>query len=919
VRRLLSAAAVTAIVPVLLAVPVVSRPEPSPHPVAPHLTTLHVAPTAARHGLLADTGERSTARFGLVGATWTPGLLGDGATVEVRVHQAGGWSDWAPLEATDAGATAGSADARHAALVHPGQVVAEPMWVGPSDGVETRVVAASSAPAAVPDGLQVLLVDGGTSAADAHPGQAAPLGSDVASAAQAQPTIYTRADWGADESLRLHACPSGPDYGSTVLMGFVHHTDNANGYSRSEVPSIIRSIYAYHVQANGWCDIGYNFLVDRFGQIWEGRYGGITKPVIGAHTGGFNSNTFGVSLIGNYTSTAPSSAMLGALEHLFAWKLGAYYRDPLGKTTLIAGYFSGSRFAAGQSVTFNNVSGHRDADQTTCPGSAAYADLPAIRSGVRAAMGAGFVAPAVSPTSARMAAGRISVGSRVIGPQTWTMTVRDAGGATVVSTSGTANRSTPVAATWNLTDAAGAPVSPGTYTITLTGANSDGVSARPFRRSVVVTPPVTVSAPAHVPLDTDVAVHGAGRPNGEVGLKVVSNGVVTDLGTVSVNSAGAWTTGSLTVTAHHDLAWRVSDPTTGYVAKRKTRVAPWISSDVPATTFVRAGSAYSPFGTASPDAGNTVTVTLQRPTSSMVTSGPTVSVSPDGTWSSSFVPTAPTSAWVVDSRGLQSQARFVYPVSAPTATAPTSGYANRTVRVHGNAGHAPVKVSLFSRLGTSSSWTLVRQVTAATDGGFSLHLPLPDAAGRSLSWKLANGYGAAATGAVSVLATFPPTATGPTRAAWNSTRELSGTAVPGDVVTVWTRPTGTTSWVQAGSTKADGSKAWTFPLTITHDIDWRVTSKSGRSAVATIVVRPTIHAPASSPAGAAITIFGRAIPGQPLTLYRRWVGATTWKAVRTVTVAADGSWSVRRRPTLSAVWRATSHGQTSRSVTVSVS
>src|SRR3954447_14141984 len=184
----------------------------------------------------------------------------------------------------------------------------------------------------------------------------------MAEAAQSQPTIYTRAQWGADEHLRLRACPKGPDYSSTIKMGFIHHTDGPNGYTAAQVPSILRSIYAYHVESNGWCDIGYNFLVDRFGRIWEGRYGGITKPVLGAHTGGFNTDSFGASLIGNFTSTTPPAAMLSAVEKLFAWKLGTNYANPLGKAQMLAGSFSGSRFAAGSRVTFNVVSGHRDAD-----------------------------------------------------------------------------------------------------------------------------------------------------------------------------------------------------------------------------------------------------------------------------------------------------------------------------------------------------------------------------------------------------------------------------------------------------------------------------------------------------------------------------------------------------------------------------
>jgi uncharacterized protein with LGFP repeats len=153
------------------------------------------------------------------------------------------------------------------------------------------------------------------------------------------------------------------------------------------VPGILRSIYAYHVQSNHWCDVGYNFLVDRFGRIFEGRYGGISMPVIGAHTGGFNTDTFGTSLIGNFSTVPPPAATMNALADLFAWKLGSYYRNPSGKTVLLAGTSDhASRNKPGTLVTFNTISGHRDAAFTTCPGDRAYALLPSLRSMVAARM-----------------------------------------------------------------------------------------------------------------------------------------------------------------------------------------------------------------------------------------------------------------------------------------------------------------------------------------------------------------------------------------------------------------------------------------------------------------------------------------------------------------------------------------------------
>ena len=138
------------------------------------------------------------------------------------------------------------------------------------------------------------------------------------SAVTAKPKIYSRAQWGADERMRdkasLHYCE--------VHAGFVHHTVNANDYTRAEVPGILRSIYAYHTQSRGWCDIGYNFLVDRFGRIWEGRYGGVDRPVVGAHTLGYNDYSFAMSAIGNFEHRpAVRRRCSRPTAALFAWKL----------------------------------------------------------------------------------------------------------------------------------------------------------------------------------------------------------------------------------------------------------------------------------------------------------------------------------------------------------------------------------------------------------------------------------------------------------------------------------------------------------------------------------------------------------------------------------------------------------------------
>ena len=177
-----------------------------------------------------------------------------------------------------------------------------------------------------------------------------------------KPQVYSRAQWGADESKRDGA----PSY-FEVHGGFVHHTVNANDYKRKDVPAIIRSIYAYHTQSRGWSDIGYNFLVDRFGRIWEGRYGGVDRAVVGAHTRNYNSYSFAMSAIGNFELVQPSAQLVQAYAALMAWKLSLH------------GVSAASTIQRIGSKDFQAINGHRDAASTACPGKYLYAQVPEIR------------------------------------------------------------------------------------------------------------------------------------------------------------------------------------------------------------------------------------------------------------------------------------------------------------------------------------------------------------------------------------------------------------------------------------------------------------------------------------------------------------------------------------------------------------
>jgi uncharacterized protein with LGFP repeats len=182
-----------------------------------------------------------------------------------------------------------------------------------------------------------------------------------------KPKIITRAQWGADPAL-TNTCWD-PVYGDSLKMVFIHHTVTSNTYTAAEAPSIMRSMLAYHTQARGWCDIGYNFVVDKFGNIYEGRRGGMRRPVRGAHTGLYNPDSTGISMMGNFDTVHLSLPLQRALVRLVGWRLGTAYENGTGNETL-----AGKRF--------KRISGHRDAMATACPGRYGYAWLPTLRKDV---------------------------------------------------------------------------------------------------------------------------------------------------------------------------------------------------------------------------------------------------------------------------------------------------------------------------------------------------------------------------------------------------------------------------------------------------------------------------------------------------------------------------------------------------------
>ncbi|KUO21686.1 FG-GAP-like repeat-containing protein [Streptomyces dysideae] len=385
-----------------------------------------------------------TEQFSLLGVSWTGATKRLDGTAQVRTRSidTGEWSNWRNLDLEEG-------LAEH---VEPGmRGAAEPIWVGPSDGVEVQVVAADGAASAgLPKGLQVNLVDPGVvtsaetksvgtefepAAFAAETGPAAtptdaatptgtvtptdtttgsptpdpsatptdtasPTGSatptDPATASPSptetvptappstvtRPPITSRAQWGADESK----VDDPPAYNDKVQAVFVHHTVGSNSYSCAQSASLVRGIMAYHVDVNGWNDLGYNFLVDKCGQVFEGRAGGADLPVQGAHTYGFNSYSAGIAVLGDYqgdsakgiAAARPTRATLESVARVAAWKLGQYGGNPTGTVTLTAGGNTGV-WDKGEQATLNTISGHRDAYATECPGATMYAKLGEIR------------------------------------------------------------------------------------------------------------------------------------------------------------------------------------------------------------------------------------------------------------------------------------------------------------------------------------------------------------------------------------------------------------------------------------------------------------------------------------------------------------------------------------------------------------
>jgi hypothetical protein len=333
----------------------------------------------------------ATPRFNMVGLHWR----GSGAVFFKARTLDGRWSAWVQADADD--------------RIQDGWSLGGLDWTGAATALRIRTSGHVAR-------VRAYYVDSPVEAMSARRLQVA-----------GSPLIISRFSWQADESIRRVA----PKYSDAVHYAVVHHTAGSNNYTRDESAAIVRGIEVYHVKGNGWNDIGYNFLVDKYGQVFEGRYGGIDKAVIGAHAEGFNTGSVGVAVLGSYGTSKISAAAKTSLEQLLAWKLDLAHVDPL--STLTWKSDGNPRFASGVPVFLRAISGHRDTGFTDCPGNALYAELPQIAKAVSALGGPKIYAP----VALRSGEGQVHFTAKLSVAQPWTVTVLNSAGVQVAQGSGT--------------------------------------------------------------------------------------------------------------------------------------------------------------------------------------------------------------------------------------------------------------------------------------------------------------------------------------------------------------------------------------------------------------------------------------------------------------------------------------------------
>jgi hypothetical protein len=318
------------------------------------------ASAAAAGGWWTSPVLRAPRRFDLIGLRWA---RGSHTEVQVRARRRGGkWTRWVTLHPT------GDHGPDHGA-VPPGT---DPAFTGAADEYQLRLRGAPRALRA----RFVRALPTATVARRLGRRLRRRRGARAAKVRQAgsPPLMVMRSEWGADS-----VPPREPPLYGEVQLAFVHHTVNANDYAPEDSAGIVLGIARFHRNGNGWNDIGYNFLVDKYGQIFEGRAGGIDQPVVGAQAQGWNSLSTGVACLGTFSEVAQTPAGMDALARVIGWKLTVHGVPTQGEITLTSAGGETNRYPAGTPHTFERISGHRDGNNTSCPGDVLYGQLTGLR------------------------------------------------------------------------------------------------------------------------------------------------------------------------------------------------------------------------------------------------------------------------------------------------------------------------------------------------------------------------------------------------------------------------------------------------------------------------------------------------------------------------------------------------------------
>jgi hypothetical protein len=920
VRTLRSLSLLAVLVPGLLAAPALDAAraqEAAPVAVSPEVQELSVSgvdraaaqtgsPSGVTGALVSGdsrdtvllTGLLDAQPFSVVGVTWDHDPALGVVEAFVRTRTDGSWSGWQALggaadEEPDEG-TPDTTTSRRGGT--------SPLWVDRADGVQARVDVLSG-PA--PRGLRLSLVDPGTSEQDLR------VTASLTSGTSGAPAVRSRKDWGADESIRRGS----PSYASGIHAVTVHHTASSNDYAAADVPRLIRGFYAYHVKSNGWSDLGYNFLVDRFGRVWEGRAGGTSKPVIGSHAGGFNTGTVGISIIGTYDAVAPSAAAVEAVAAVAGWRLGLAGKDPASSVTVRSG--GSTRYAAGTSVSLPRVFGHRQVSTTACPGDLGMAALPRIRERAKA-LAAGAAPAPVTPSPLE-----VVVPASVARGATVPVVVQGTPGATVQLWFSKRDQPGATSRREGVLDASGAfrtsYVADDLYTLfAVAGAESSP------RRSVAVSPAVAgpsgatgtgirVRGPVTVEKGGRVLVTATGPAGADVAVwsRPTGSGAFARTATGRFDAAGAFTT-SWTAEVARDY-FAVSG--TNASADARTLLGPVPNGlDVAAPAQVAPGAVVPLVVQASPGAAVELWAARRGAPPTRRWEG---TAAADGTFRAQYRADDEHTVFAVvgDRTSTRVTTRLTTLPADPPAAPPglvvevppaVDAGTGVPVVVRGTPG-SPVAV--WFRRRDADVWTRLREGVLDAEGRWATSYVGTD------DHELFATSGATASPDAGTLVV--PVLTGPRSAALGSSVQLTGRARPGDAVVVESRRRGATAFSRT-TLKAGADGAFRTPLAVDDEYEYRPLAESRTGTLRRLTVAPTTTGGGKAAPGEPVSVGGTARPGATVDVVlrrsrslldtgrRARVG--TWAVGATATAGPDGRWSAVLPAVRGLRWYARSDG-----------